>query len=160
VTRILAVVLMLGLAAGAAHAAEWASIRPGDSVQNDVRKQFGPPTRVSSQKVDGYDTTQWRYEGEQAPRGMVRVTVDFGLLTAAGYRPEVVRSMLLEPRPGVFTRHNVLGGWGMPDGAEKEGGVDVFKYRTGLFVYFDKAGWLAEKMYFVFMAPQAAPAKK
>jgi hypothetical protein len=160
VRRLLAVALGLLLAASVASAAEWASIRPGDSVQNDVRRQFGQPTKVSSQKVDGYDTTQWRYEGEQAPRGIVRVTVDFGLLTPAGYRPEVVRSMLLEPKPGVFNRTMVLGCWGRPDGIDKENGVDVFKYRSGLLVYFDKAGWIAEKMYFVFMASQAAPAQK
>jgi hypothetical protein len=160
VIPVLAVVLGVLLAVGGAQAAEWANIRPGVAVQNDVRRQFGQPTRVTSQKVDGYDTTQWRYEGEQAPRGMVRVTMDFGLLTPTGYRADVVRSMLLEPRPGVFTRATVISGWGAPDGAEKENDVDVFKYRSGLFVYFDKAGWVAEKMYFVFMAPQAAPAKK
>ncbi len=159
-TRVLAIALGLLLAVGVAHAAEWASIRPGESVQNDVRTQFGQPTKVSSQKVEGYDTTQWRYEGEQAPRGMVRVTIDFGLLTPTGYRADMVRSMLLEPRQGVFTRAMVVSGWGAPDGTDKENGVDVFKYRSGLFVYFDKAGWIAEKMYFVYMASQAAPAKK
>jgi hypothetical protein len=160
VRRLLAGALGLLLAAGIASAAEWNSIRPGVSLQNDVRRQFGAPTKVSSQKVEGYDTTRWLYEGEQAPRGIVRVTVDFGLLTPAGYRAEMVRSMLLEPKPGVFTRTMVLGGWGRPDGMDKENGVDVFKYRTGLFVYFDKAGWIAERMYFVHMASPAAPAKK
>jgi hypothetical protein len=157
-----AVALGLLLVASVAYAADWGGVRPGESVQNDVRKQFGPPTKVSSQKLEGYDTVQWRYEGEQAPRGMVRVTVDFGLLTPKGYRPDVVRSMLLEPRPGVFTRNTIVSGWGVPDGSDKEGNIPVFKYRTGLFVYFDKEGWLAEKMYFVFMSPSSStgPAQK
>lgn len=145
---------------GAAPAADWANIRPGQTVQNDVRQQFGQPTRVTSQKLEGYDTTQWRYEGDQAPRGMLRVTIDFGLLTPQGYKAEVVRSMLLEPRPGIFNRATIVSGWGVPDAVEKEGATPVFKYLGGLFVYFDKEGWLAERLFFVHMAPPTAPAKK
>ena len=161
-TRTLAIALgVLCIAAAAvAHAADWANIRPGESVQNDVRKQFGQPTRVSSQKLDGYDTTQWRYEAEQAPRGMLRVTVDFGLLLPGGYKADIVRSMLLEARPGVFNRATILSGWGTPDAVDKEGTTPVFKYLGGLYVYFVKEGWLAERLFFVYMSPPAAPAKK
>ena len=159
--RALPFALGLLLMAGALHAAEWANIHPGDALQNDVRKQFGDPTKVSSQKLEGYDTTQWRYEGAQAPPGMIRVIVDFGLLTPKGYKADVVRSMFLEPRPGVFNRATILSGWGRPDSVEKEGDVDVFKYRNGLWVYFDKEGWLAEKMYFIYVTvPQTNPAQR
>jgi hypothetical protein len=130
------------------------------AVQNDVRRQFGQPTRVTSQKLEGYDTAQWLYEGEQAPRGMLKVTVDFGLLTPQGYKADVVRSMLLEPRPGIFNRETILSGWGTPDAVDKEGTTPVFKYLGGLFVYFDKEGWLAQRLFFVHMSPPAAPAKK
>jgi hypothetical protein len=157
--RLLTVALAALLLVGAAPAADWANIRPGVAVQNDVRKQFGQPTRVTSQKLDGYDTTTWRYEGEQAPRGMIKVTIDFGLLTPQGYKADVVRSMLLEPRPGIFNRATILSGWGTPDAVEKEGTTEVFKYLGGLFVYFDKEGWLAERLFFVHMAPPAPPAK-
>jgi hypothetical protein len=91
---------------------------------------------------------QWLYEGDQAPRGMVRVTVDFGILTPQGYRADIVRQMILEPRPGVFSRDTVVAGWGEPDVADVEGGKKVLRYRSGLFVYFDNDGRRAERMYF------------
>ncbi|MBM4440260.1 MAG: hypothetical protein FJ027_07555 [Candidatus Rokubacteria bacterium] len=143
-------VLALALLATAvlAEAAEWQTVRPGVSGQNDVRTQFGAPTRIASQKVEGYDSPQWVYEGAQAPRGMVRVVVDFGMLTPQGYRVDVVRLMTLEPRPGIFTRKTVTEGWGEPDASDVEGDKKVLRYRSGLFVYFDKEGWVAERMYF------------
>jgi hypothetical protein len=164
VTRTLAAAFGLVLAAvGAAHAADWGGVRPGTSAQSEVRTQFGQPTKVSSQKVEGYDSAQWIYEGEQAPRGMVRVTVDFGLLTPQGYRADVVRVLRLEPRPGVFTRNTVVAGWGLPQRMGKEKEADVFFYESGLLVYFDKEGWRAQTM--VFTPPQrpgegAAPPRR
>src|SRR5687768_13307443 len=113
--RALVVALAVLVAVAGAEAAEWDAIRPGDSTQSAVRTQLGGATKVTSQKVEGYDTVQWIYEGSQAPRGMTRVTVDFGLLTPQGYRPDVVRQMILDPKPGVFTRTTVLSGWGEPD---------------------------------------------
>jgi hypothetical protein len=147
--RVLVVAVGLVLmAVGSVCAAEWAGVRPGVSTQDVVRTQFGPPTKQASQKVEGYDSVQWLYEGDQAPRGMVRVTVDFGMLTPQGYRADLVRQMMLEPRPGVFTLTTVVAGWGEPDVADVEGGKKVLRYRAGLFVYFDKDGWRAERMYF------------
>ena len=150
-----AVVATLG--AQAAAAAEWDNIRPGESTQATVRTQFGGPTKVVSQKIEGYDSVQWIYEGDQAPRGMKRTTVDFGLLTPQGYRADVVRMMHLEPRPGIFTRATVLAGWGEPDVAETaQDGTKRLLYRSGLWVDFDKEGWNAERMYFT--PPQPAEA--
>ena len=143
---VLALVLLAGVTA--ADAAEWQTIRPGESVQSAVRTQFGSPTRMLSQKVEGYDSPQWVYEGEQAPRGMTRVIIDFGVLTPQGYRAEIVRLMTLEPRRGVFIRPTVISGWGEPDASDVEGEKKVIRYQSGLFVYFDKDGWVAEKMYF------------
>jgi len=163
-----ALVIALGVLAGAvtldgpwpstvdvAHAAEWDAVRPGESTQSTVRAQFGQATKVSSQKLEGYDTVQWVYEGDQAPKGMIRVTIDFGLLTPQGYRPDFVRQMILEPRRGIFTRNTVVAGWGRPDVADVEGDAKVFRYRSGLFVYFDREGWIAERMYFT--PPQPPP---
>jgi hypothetical protein len=148
---VMALTLVL-MAVGTAAAAEWDSVRPGASTQDNVRTQFGGPSKQSSQKVEGYDSVQWLYEGPQAPRGMVRVTLDFGILTPQGYRADIVRVMRLEPRPGVFTRTTVLAGWGAPQRTGKDKDVDVFFYESGLLVYFDKVGWIAETM--IFTPPQ------
>ena len=149
-------VLIVGLAltAGVAHAAEWQAIRPGVSTQEAVRTQFGEPTKVTSQKVEGYDTAQWLYEGDQAPRGIVRMTIDFGLLTPQGYKADVVRVMQLQPRPGVFTRALVLAGWGMPQGVKTETDGESLFYESGLIVRFDKDGWMVTSM--MFTPPQAS----
>jgi len=135
-------------------AAEWQTIRAGESTQAQARTQFGAATKTTSQKVEGYDSVQWLYEGGQAPKGVRRLTIDFGILTPQGYRPDVVRQMLVEPAPGVFVRPTVLAGWGEPDGVATEGEAKVMSYRSGLFVYFDKDGWNVERMYFT--PPQPA----
>ena len=150
------------LAAVTAQAAEWGTIVPGESTLEAVRTRFGAPTRMVSQKVDGYDSPQWVYEGAQALRGFTRATFDFGILTPRGYRAEVVRAIRLEPRPGIFTRTTVLNGWGAPHRIGREKDADVFFYADGLLVFFGKDGWLAETM--IFTPPQktgdaGAPAK-
>ena len=154
-----AVVLSL---AGFAHAAEWGAIVPGESAQDAVRSRYGAPTRMASQKVEGYDSPQWVYEGAQAPRGFTRATFEFGILTPKGYRPELVRIIRLEPRPGIFTRTTVLNGWGVPTRVGRDKEADVFFYADGLLVYFNKEGYIAETM--IFTPPQkrgdaATPAK-
>src|SRR5206468_12776938 len=97
---------------------------PATSTMEGVRAQYGGPTRTEGQKVEGYDTTSWIYEGAQAPAGMTRMVVDFGLLQAGGFKRDVVRSFRLEPHHGVFTRDTILTGWGRPSGYSKEGGSD------------------------------------
>ena len=133
---------------GTVAAETWDSIRPGESTQAAVLTQFGEPSKRTMVKIEGYDSAQWVYDEKQAPKGMARVTVDFGILTPQGYRPELVRQMLVEPRPGIFTRATVVAGWGEPDVVGTEGEAKVLGYRSGLFVYFDKEGWNAERMYF------------
>ena len=150
--RRVALALALVLFAAVAHAAEWQSIRPGESTQEAVRVQFGQPTKVTSRKVDGYDSAQWLYEGAQSPRGVAKLTIDFGLLTPQGYKPQIVRVMELLPKPGVFTRQTVTLGWGVPQGIKTEDGIESVFYQTGLIVRFDKDGWVATSM--VFTPPQ------
>jgi hypothetical protein len=89
---------------------------------------------------------------------MTRATVDFGLLTPQGYRADVVRQMFLEPRRGTFPLKTIVQGWGEPDNAGVENGVKVLRYRSGLFVYFDKDGQVAERMYFTPPLPPAGAA--
>ena len=149
-----ALVLTIALLASVAmsHAAEYDTLRPGESTQAMVRERFGNPTKVTSQKIEGYDTAQWLYEGDQAPKGMTRVAVDFGLLTPQGYRADVIRVMRLDVRPQIFNRSTILAGWGAPERVGKEKDVDVFFYESGLLVYFDKDGWLAQTL--IFTPPQ------
>jgi len=127
------------------------------STNETVRARYRGPSRESRRTVDGYPTTQWVYEGAAAPVGMKRMVVDFGLLTSQGYRPAVVRSMVLEPKPGVFPRRVVLEGWGSPDRVGVDEGQDVFYYASGLVVYFVRGGADAASM--LFTVVQAEPPK-
>ena len=147
---IAAIVLVLG--ATVAHAAEWDTLRPGESTQAAVRERFGGPTKNTGQKIEGYDTSQWIYEGDQAPKGMTRVTIDFGMLTPQGYRADVIRVMRLDVLPEIFNRSTILAGWGAPEKLGREKDADVFFYESGLLVYFDKEGWLAQTL--IFTPPQ------
>jgi hypothetical protein len=147
-----------------AAASEWGGIDPGTSVVDQVRERWGAPSREVREKVEGYDTLRWVYEGGQAPAGLIRMTVDFGLLTPAGYKPAVVRLLTLEPKPLIFGRTTVVGGWGVPDGVANapDGSATLF-WKEGLLVTFDKEHESATRMIFSLPqpdvpAPSAAPA--
>ena len=158
-SRIAALVVawcVLLLPAAPARAAEWGTLVPGTSTTDSVRAQYGQPTKSQAQKVEGYDTTQWVYEGARAPAGIVRLTVDFGLLTAAGYKKDVVRSFRLDPKPGVFNRTLAMDGWGTPTRVGRDGEFEIFLYEQGLLVYFDKEGRIAQTL--IFTPPQPLPA--
>ena len=146
---VLALAMMIGAGAGApGHALEWGGIDPGRTTMDAVRARYGAATKTATEKIDGYDATRWVYEGAQAPVGMQRMVVDFGLLTAEGYRPQVVRSVLLHPKPGAFNRQVVMQGWGMPTAAGAQSGAPAFMYEEGLFISFDEAGWEVSSMLF------------
>ena len=144
--------LVLGALASPARASDWGLIVPGKSTTDAVRARYGPPTRADAQKVEGYDAAQWVYEGAQAPRGVSKMTVDFGLLGGAGYKKDVVRSLRLDPKPGVFNRKLVLDGWGDPTKVGRDAEHEIFLYEDGLLVYFDKEGKNAQLM--IFTPPQ------
>jgi len=150
--RTFAVTLALVALASIAQAAEWDTMRPGVTTQEAVRAHLGQPAKVTSAKVEGYDTAEWVYESGNAPPGMVRMVVAFGLLTPQGYRADVLRMIRLEPGAGAFPKATVLAGWGPPQGVGKEKDRDVFFYESGLLVYFDPLGALAETM--IFTPPQ------
>jgi len=138
-----------------ALAAEWGGITPGQSDVESVRERYGPPSRELREKVEGYDTLRWIYEGEKTPRGLSGMEVSFGLLTSGGYRPRIVRFFRLVPRPGIFTREIVLTGWGPPSRVGKEKEQTIFFYPSGLVVYFDREEQNAVSM--IFGVPQAEP---
>src|SRR5712691_7000141 len=148
--RIAALGLAVALLASAPNvrAEQWGAMVPGESRMAAVRALRGAPTRTATEKVEGYDTTQWVYEAAQAPPGITRLTIDFGLKTASGYHAEVVRSFKLEPRPGVFDRNWVVQGWGPPAGVGRDGEVDFTFYKEGLFVYFAKDDFEVVSMVF------------
>jgi len=150
VVLLVGLLLLMGL--GSARAAEWGLIRPGVSTMDTVRAQYGQPTRVDRQKIDNYDTENWIYEDAKAPVGVQRLTVEFGILQAEKYRPEIVRAFRLNPKPGSFNRGVITNGWGFPDRMGRENDQDIFLYREGLLVYFDVSGWDAALM--IFTVPQ------
>ena len=154
-----ALALVVGLPA-AARAADWGGISPGTSTMESVRGRYGAPSRETRQKVEGYDTVQWIYEGSRAPTGMKRMTADFGLLTPGGFRATVVRYFVLEPKPGVFKRTTIVNGWAGPDGIGVEGGRKVFVYKVGLKVTFDEKEEDALSMVFTPPQPEPKPAAK
>lgn len=148
----LALVALLALPP-AARAADWGGIEAGVTALEQVRERYGAPSKETRAKVEGYDTVQWTYEGPRAPSGLVRMVVDFGLLTPGGYKPNVVRVLRLEPKPLIFGRSAVVDGWGVPDGISTEGGQTTFFYKIGLLVTFDKGGESAAVMNFTVPQP-------
>ncbi|MFQ5828169.1 MAG: hypothetical protein ACE5JD_03310 [Candidatus Methylomirabilia bacterium] len=151
-TIVVGALLLGGLPAWGA-AADWGGITPGESTTEQVRARYGPPSHESRQTLEGYDTLQWVYEEDRAPPGMKQMSVDFGLLTPKGYRPTLVRTFQLEPRPRIFSRKIVLRGWGPPDGVGADDGRQVFLYERGLVVYFDQEGEDAVSMIFTIPQP-------
>lgn len=152
----LALVLAVGIgAASELWGEEWGGIAPGITTMDAVRGRYGAPSREARQKEEGYDTVRWIYEGARAPVGMKRLTVEFGMLTAEGFRPNLVRFFVLEPKPRIFSQAMVLQGWGTPDMVGDEGGRTVFFYKAGLIVYLDPER--EESLSMVFSIPQPGP---
>ena len=148
-------IVAVALDGGVVAAEQWGGIEPGESTMAVVRSLRGSPSRTATQKVDGYDTAEWIYEEAKAPGGIRRLIVDFGLMTPAGYRPDLVRSFKLEPKPGAFDKDTIRTGWGAPSGVGNEGDVEFFFYKEGLFVYFAKDGHAVTSM--TFTPPQLPP---
>src|SRR5215813_1244209 len=150
--RALALVALLALPAAAS---DWGQIRPAVSTQSEVRARYGAPTRETAQKIDSCDTVQWAYEGAQAPKGIAKMIVDFGILTPAGYKKDVVRTFRLEPKADIFNRKLVMDGWGPPTRVGKEGDAEFFLYEQGLLVYFGPDTKQVTVM--IFTPPQKIP---
>ena len=145
---------------GLADAADWGTIVPLESTTESVRAVYGQPSSASTTKVDGRETVEWTYEGESVPRGMIRMVVQFGVLRPEGYQADRVRTFRLEPKPGVFSRRQVLVAWGKPDQGGLQDGVPFMVYKSGLTVYFDKDVLYAVSMWFTAPRPEAEPKGK
>ena len=159
-TRLGAFALVLFGWISLSSAEEWGGITPGVSTPESVAGRYGNPSRELREKLEGYDTLQWVYEGNKAPVGMTRMLVDFGLLTPKGYEPKLVRSFLLEPRPGVFARQHILSGWGFPNKVGVQNEREIFLYSSGLVVYFGPNGETAVSMMFAIPQPETQPPAK
>jgi hypothetical protein len=152
--RLIAAVLGFALALpAAAGAASWGGIEPGDTTLEQVRERYGAPSKETKQKTENYDTTTWIYEGPKAPGGMKRMTVEFGILKPDGFKPNVVRVFVLEPRPSIFAVQTVIDGWGLPSVASDQDGFPTMLYEAGLVVVFDKQTLWAESMTFTLPQP-------
>jgi hypothetical protein len=158
---LLAIVLAVLACPSPARALEWGLINPGETVMAAVRGRYGAPTRELTQKVDGYDSTEWVYEDAQAPTGMIRMVVEFGLLTPQGYRPQIARTLLLHPKPGTFNRGLIVQGWGSPSAIGEQSGNPAYLYEDGLLVVFDREVQEVKTMLFTprqtMPPPEAAP---
>ena len=154
IVRTLGVIALLALPAAAS---DWGQIKPAISTQSEVRARYGPPSRETPQKIESYDTLQWVYEGAQAPTGIAKMIVDFGILTPAGYKKDVVRTFRLEPKPDIFNRKLVVDGWGPPSRVGKEGDSEFFFWEQGLLVYFGGKESQGVTM-MIFTPPQKPPA--
>jgi len=154
--RLIAALLGFALALpAAACAAGWGGIEPGDTTLEQVRERYGAPSKETKQKTESYDTTTWIYEGPKAPGGITRMTVDFGILKPDGYKPNLVRVFVLEPKPTIFAVQTVIDGWGRPSIAGDQAGYPTMFYEEGLVVVFDKRSLWAESM--TFTVPQPLP---
>ena len=152
------VVAGLFLGGGPGAAEEWGAIEPGVTSADQVRARYGAPSKETRGKADGYDTMQWVYEEARAPGGIHKMTLDYGLLTPQGFKPTVVRVLRLEPKPKVFGRNTVIQAWGVPDAITQQNELDVFFYKTGLIVNFDKEGDEAALLTFTPPQPDTPPA--
>src|SRR6476646_2228567 len=123
--RLVTVAGLLLAGQGSATAEDWGGIEPGVTTTDQVRARYGAPSKETSAK---------------AAAGIHRMTIDYGLLTPQGYKQTVVRLLRLEPKPKIFGRNTVIQAWGVPDGMSKQNETDVFFYREGLLVNFDKEG--------------------
>jgi hypothetical protein len=152
--RLIAAALALALALPAwAGAASWGGIEPGATTLEQVRERYGAPSKETKQKVETYDTTTWIYEGPNAPAGINRMVVDFGILKPDGFKPNIVRLFVLEPRESIFAVQTIIDGWGLPSAAGDQGGFPTMMYEEGLVVVFDKQTLWASFM--TFTPPQA-----
>ena len=155
-----ALTLALGLfltVPGWSWAANWGGLEPGVTTLAQVRERYGEPTKETKQKVDGYDTTTWVYEGNKAPVGMARMTVDLGILKPDGFKPDLLRVFVLEPKPTIFPLQAILDGWGIPTAAGDQSGFPTMLYEDGLIVVFEKQGQWADSMTFTVPQPFQAP---
>jgi hypothetical protein len=147
----LALIVTLLAPPGDLGAESWGGITPGETTRAGMESLYGRPSRERSIVDEGRTVVEWTYAEDRAPRGLVRMVVNYGLMSGDRFAPDVVRSLTLYPKPHVFPLRSISTGWGEPDaiGTEEASGRPSFHYRTrGLLVVFDKTGSWAELLLF------------
>ncbi len=147
----LALAVVVLAAVGGLGAETWGGLTPGETMRAGVETLYGRPSRERSLVEEGRTVAEWTYAGERVPQGLERMVISFGLAAGGRFAPDVVRSIVLYPKPHVFSFRSISNGWGPPDavGTEEASGRPSFHYRTqGLFVIFDKTGSWAELLLF------------
>ncbi len=147
----LAVIVGLLAAAGDLCAASWGGLTPGETTQAGVQTLYGKPSRERALVEEGRTVAEWTYAGPQAPSGLERMVVSFGLMVGGRFVPDMVRSVALYPKAHVFPLGAIANGWGRPDavGTEEASGRPSFHYNTlGLLIILDRTGQWAEFMLF------------
>jgi hypothetical protein len=138
-------------------AESWGGLTPGETLRGGVESLYGKPSRERSLVEEGRTVAEWTYAGDRAPRGLERMVINYGLTSGAAFNPDVVRAIVLYPKPHVFSMRSISNGWGPPDavGTEEASGRPSFHYRKrGLLIIFDKSGSWAEVLLF---APHPPP---
>lgn len=156
----LSIALVALALAGPADAANWGGITPGETTRQEVEARYGRPSRERTVTEEGRSAAEWTYAGEQAPRGLERMIVSFGLLRPQGFVPDVVRSLTLYPKPRVFSLDVITSGWGVPDavGTEQATGRSALRYDAkGLLILLDRRGQWAEVLVLAPEPPRASP---
>src|SRR5262245_37104735 len=133
-------------------AEEWGGIEPGVSILDDVRSRYGAPTKETHAKAECYDTVQWVYDGAQAPGGIQRMTIEYGLLTPQGYKPTVVRVIRLEPKAIALGQSRVGQGSGATDHLITQNDQETYFYKSGRIVTCNTED--TEAVILNFMPPQ------
>lgn len=148
-------VLLLVLLPPWASGEGWMGVEPGKSNKASVRAVFGQPSREVAKKEEGYNTSEWLYEGTRAPVGSTKLVIEFGLLKGQTFQADTVRALTYSPKPNIFPAPAIFEGWGPPDkrGTDSKGQV-VFFYRRGLIVTLDKQGQETIEMLFTIEQPE------
>ena len=144
---------------GPAAAESWGGITPGRTTRKEVEALYGRPTRERTVTEEGRTSPEWTYVGDRTPRGLERMVVTFGLLGPRGFVPDLVRGLILSPKPRVFSRRAIVNGWGEPDGVAKfeQTGRLAFRYSAkGLLIVLDPTGSWAESLTFAPEKPVGA----
>jgi hypothetical protein len=144
-------IVAMCVAAGDLGAESWGGLTPGETTRTGVEALYGKPSRERSLVEEGRTVAEWTYAGERASRGLDRMIVSFGLMVGGRFVPDVVRSVVLHPKPHVFSIRSITSGWGPPDavGTEEATGRPSFHYRPlGLLIILDRTGAWAEFLLF------------
>jgi hypothetical protein len=149
-------VALVLLSVVSAEAASWGGITPGTTRRADVERRYGRPTEERQVTEGGLIGAEWTYAGTRAPAGLDRMVIGLGLVGPSGFVPDLVRMLVLYPKPRVFTVGELVTGWGKPDGigTDERTGRSLLRWEgAGIVAYLDASGEYAEVLIFALATP-------